>query len=150
MYLEAKFIMPCSFNYCLVIFQSGSSSVAMKSPTKLPHFFSPGMLPPPPPPPPNLARPVAILRTSDGNISSANSLPTSSKYLLKHFGFNWFHMMIYEISCVFVHPRAVARGCKTHEFRKYYITLLSHDTSNISIFHEVNVYFEKILCKDLS
>lgn len=37
----------------------------MKSPAKMAHYF-PGMLPPPPPPPPNLARPVAIMRTSDG------------------------------------------------------------------------------------
>ncbi|XP_021343540.1 nuclear factor 1 X-type-like isoform X10 [Mizuhopecten yessoensis] len=54
---------------------SNSSTPPMKSPTKLPHFFSPGMLPPPPPPPPNLARPVAILRTSDGQVVS--SAPTS-------------------------------------------------------------------------
>ncbi|XP_025111034.1 nuclear factor 1 X-type-like isoform X6 [Pomacea canaliculata] len=60
--------------------QSGQSSPPLKSPTKLSQFFSPGMLPPPPPPPPNLARPVAIHRTSDGQstvVSSAN-MPTST------------------------------------------------------------------------
>ncbi|GAB1607090.1 hypothetical protein Ahia01_000991800, partial [Argonauta hians] len=46
--------------------QSNPSTPTVKSPTKLPQFFSAGMLPPPPPPPPNLARPVAILKTSDG------------------------------------------------------------------------------------
>ncbi|XP_071146142.1 nuclear factor 1 X-type-like isoform X3 [Mytilus edulis] len=45
--------------------QSNSSTPSMKSPAKMAHYF-PGMLPPPPPPPPNLARPVAIMRTSDG------------------------------------------------------------------------------------
>lgn len=60
--------------------QSGHSSPTMKSPNKLPQFFTPGMLPPPPPPPPNLARPVAILRTSDGqnNIQSSNMPATSA------------------------------------------------------------------------
>ncbi|KAL5021707.1 hypothetical protein ScPMuIL_000862 [Solemya velum] len=54
--------------------QSNSPTPRMKSPTKFAHFF-PGMLPPPPPPPPNLARPVAMVRTSDGQtvISSSNS-----------------------------------------------------------------------------
>ncbi|KAK3091094.1 hypothetical protein FSP39_017063 [Pinctada imbricata] len=67
--------------------QSGSTSSSMKSPTKLPHFFSPGMLPPPPPPPPNLARPVAILRTSDGNvITSGNSVPASSSSVNSSMG----------------------------------------------------------------
>ena len=47
----------------------------MKSPTKMPHYY-PGMLPPPPPPPPNLARPVPIMRTSDGQavVTSGQSL----------------------------------------------------------------------------
>ncbi|KAK7099735.1 nuclear factor 1 C-type-like isoform X3 [Littorina saxatilis] len=60
--------------------QSGQSSPTMKSPTKLPQFFAPGMLPPPPPPPPNLARPVALIRTSDGQgaLVSSASMPTSS------------------------------------------------------------------------
>ncbi|XP_060081476.1 nuclear factor 1 X-type-like isoform X2 [Ylistrum balloti] len=57
---------------------SNSSTPPMKSPTKLPHFFSPGMLPPPPPPPPNLARPVAILRTSDGQVVSSAPTPLTS------------------------------------------------------------------------
>lgn len=54
--------------------QSSPSSPPGKSPTKMPHYYSPGMLPPPPPPP-TLARPVAILRTSDGQtvISSNNT-----------------------------------------------------------------------------
>ncbi|XP_064625695.1 nuclear factor 1 X-type-like isoform X3 [Lineus longissimus] len=46
---------------------SNPSTPTVKSPTKLPQFFMPGMLPPPPPPP--VARPVAILRTSDGQES---------------------------------------------------------------------------------
>ncbi|XP_056018500.1 nuclear factor 1 X-type-like isoform X7 [Ostrea edulis] len=60
--------------------QSSSTTPPMKSPTKLPHFFSPGMLPPPPPPPPTVARPVAILRTSDGQtvISSGSAVMTSN------------------------------------------------------------------------
>ncbi|XP_071117708.1 nuclear factor 1 B-type-like isoform X3 [Haliotis cracherodii] len=58
--------------------QSSPSTPPMKSPTKLPQFFAPGMLPPPPPPPPNLARPVAILRTSDGQAVISSSSPVSS------------------------------------------------------------------------
>lgn len=59
--------------------QSGQASPPMRSPNRLPHFFSPGMLPPPPPPPPNLARPVAILQTSDGHtVISGHSAATSS------------------------------------------------------------------------
>ncbi|XP_041356700.1 nuclear factor 1 X-type-like isoform X2 [Gigantopelta aegis] len=62
--------------------QSSPSSPPMKSPTKLPHFFAPGMLPPPPPPPPNLARPVAILKNSDGIMPissiSGSSTPSTS------------------------------------------------------------------------
>ena len=55
--------------------QSNSSTPPMKSPTKMPHYY-PGMLPPPPPPPPNLARPVPIMRTSDGQavVTSGQSL----------------------------------------------------------------------------
>lgn len=60
--------------------QASSTTPPMKSPTKLPHFFSPGMLPPPPPPPPTVARPVAILRTSDGQtvISSGSPVMTTN------------------------------------------------------------------------
>ncbi|RUS89856.1 hypothetical protein EGW08_002386 [Elysia chlorotica] len=59
--------------------QSGQSSPPMRSPNRLPHFFSPGMLPPPPPPPPNLARPVAILQTSDGHtVISGHAAATTS------------------------------------------------------------------------
>ncbi|XP_062616438.1 nuclear factor 1 X-type-like isoform X2 [Saccostrea cucullata] len=60
--------------------QASSTTPPMKSPTKLPHFFSPGMLPPPPPPPPTVARPVAILRTSDGQtvISSGSTVMTTN------------------------------------------------------------------------
>lgn len=61
--------------------QSNPSTPTVKSPTKLPQFFSPGMLPPPPPPPPNLARPVAILKTSDGQTvvgSNASSVTSSA------------------------------------------------------------------------
>lgn len=60
--------------------QASSTTPPMKSPTKLPHFFSPGMLPPPPPPPPAVARPVAILRTSDGQtvISSGSTVMTTN------------------------------------------------------------------------
>ncbi|KAK6179473.1 hypothetical protein SNE40_011825 [Patella caerulea] len=57
--------------------QASPSSPSMKSPTKLPHFFA-GMLPPPPPPPPNLARPVAIMRTSDGQQPDQCTSPTPS------------------------------------------------------------------------
>ncbi|KAL3868266.1 hypothetical protein ACJMK2_041095 [Sinanodonta woodiana] len=58
---------------------SNPSSPPGKSPSKMPHFYAPGMLPPPPPPP-TLARPVALLRTSDGQtvISSNSSTITSS------------------------------------------------------------------------
>ncbi|GFS18148.1 nuclear factor 1 [Elysia marginata] len=59
--------------------QSGQTSPPIRSPNRLPHFFSPGMLPPPPPPPPNLARPVAILQTSDGHtVISGHSAATTS------------------------------------------------------------------------
>ncbi|XP_025111035.1 nuclear factor 1 A-type-like isoform X7 [Pomacea canaliculata] len=71
---------PDTFTDFVTLHQSGQSSPPLKSPTKLSQFFSPGMLPPPPPPPPNLARPVAIHRTSDGQstvVSSAN-MPTST------------------------------------------------------------------------
>ncbi|XP_076440544.1 uncharacterized protein LOC143279999 isoform X2 [Babylonia areolata] len=64
-----------------VTLQSGHTSPTMKSPSKLPQFFTPGMLPPPPPPPPNLARPVAIIRTTDGQgalISSASMAVSST------------------------------------------------------------------------
>ncbi|CAG5135889.1 unnamed protein product, partial [Candidula unifasciata] len=45
---------------------SGQNSPPVRSPNRLPHFFSPGMLPPPPPPPPSsLARPVPLLQISD-------------------------------------------------------------------------------------
>ena len=59
----------------IFVLQSNSSTPPMKSPTKMPHYY-PGMLPPPPPPPPNLARPVAIMRTSDGQavVTSGQSL----------------------------------------------------------------------------
>ncbi|XP_076462629.1 uncharacterized protein LOC143294983 isoform X4 [Babylonia areolata] len=53
--------------------QAGHSSPTLKSPTKLQQFFAPGMLPPPPPPPPNLARPVAILKSSDGQSTLVSS-----------------------------------------------------------------------------
>ena len=61
-------------------FQSHPGSSGTKSPSKLHHFYSVGMLPPPPPPP--VARPVAILRTSDGTTmaSSSPSSTTLSKY----------------------------------------------------------------------
>ncbi|XP_059154393.1 nuclear factor 1 A-type-like isoform X2 [Physella acuta] len=55
---------------------SGQNSPPIRSPNRLTQFFSPGMLPPPPPPPPNLARPVAILQTSDGH--SINQTTTSA------------------------------------------------------------------------
>ncbi|CAH1775698.1 unnamed protein product [Owenia fusiformis] len=57
--------------------QSNPSTPTLKSPTKLPQFFTPGMLPPPPPPP--VARPVAIIRTSDGGqtVVASSSPPTS-------------------------------------------------------------------------
>ncbi|XP_052774876.1 nuclear factor 1 A-type-like [Mya arenaria] len=56
--------------------QSTPPSPPGKSPTKMPHYYTPGMLPPPPPP--NLARPVAILRTSDGTVISTNSTSVAS------------------------------------------------------------------------
>ena len=65
--------------------QPNSNTPPMKSPSKLPHFFSPGMLPPPPPPPPNLARPVAILRTSDGQVMSSSPTPLTSSSSSKFY-----------------------------------------------------------------
>ncbi|XP_055884977.1 nuclear factor 1 X-type-like isoform X2 [Biomphalaria glabrata] len=58
---------------------SGQNS-PIRSPSRLTQFFSPGMLPPPPPPPPNLARPVAILQTSDGHtvLNSQSSAGSNS------------------------------------------------------------------------
>ncbi|BFY99276.1 hypothetical protein BsWGS_02316 [Bradybaena similaris] len=56
----------------------GQNSPPIRSPNRLPHFFSPGMLPPPPPPPPNLARPVAILQTSDGHTILSSQASTTS------------------------------------------------------------------------
>jgi hypothetical protein len=63
-------------------FQSNASSPPMKNSAKLPQFYTPGMLPPPPPPP--LARPVALIRTSDGQttIVSSNASSTISEYNL--------------------------------------------------------------------
>ncbi|XP_074641112.1 uncharacterized protein LOC141898872 [Tubulanus polymorphus] len=57
---------------------SGPSTPTLKSPTKLPQFFIPGMLPPPPPPP-SVARPVAVLKTSNGDVVlGGNSSPPVS------------------------------------------------------------------------
>ena len=65
-----------SFSIDFYLPQAGGSSPPIRSPPRLPQFFSPGMLPPPPPPPPNVARPVAILQTSDGHaIQVASSHP---------------------------------------------------------------------------
>lgn len=85
-------------------FQSNPSTPTVKSPTKLPQFFSPGMLPPPPPPPPNLARPVAILKTSDGQTvvgSNASSVTSSANsksfyFLILYF---FFFAVIHLLSC---------------------------------------------------
>jgi nuclear factor I len=64
---------------------AGQTSPPVRSPNRLPHFFSPGMLPPPPPPPPNLARPVAILQTSDGHtILSSQASTTSAGIISQH------------------------------------------------------------------
>ncbi|WAR24645.1 hypothetical protein MAR_038314 [Mya arenaria] len=65
--------------------QSTPPSPPGKSPTKMPHYYTPGMLPPPPPP--NLARPVAILRTSDGTVISTNSTSVAIP-IFKLFFFN--------------------------------------------------------------
>ncbi|XP_013398075.1 nuclear factor 1 A-type isoform X2 [Lingula anatina] len=54
---------------------SSPPQAPLKSPNKLPHFYTPGMLPPPPPPP--VARPVAI-RTADGQSSVQPGGGTSS------------------------------------------------------------------------
>lgn len=49
------------------------------------HYYTPGMLPPPPPPP-TLARPVAILRTSDGTVISSNSSTSMSSSSISSSG----------------------------------------------------------------
>ncbi|XP_067119255.1 nuclear factor 1 A-type-like isoform X2 [Centruroides vittatus] len=52
-----------------------SSESGVRSPTKLPHFYTSSMLPPPPPAP--MARPVAIIRSTDLS-SSTPSPPTGT------------------------------------------------------------------------
>ena len=57
-----------------------SPTPSMKSPTKMPQYFQPNMLPPPPPPP--VARPVAIIRTTDGQatvVSTPGGLMSSGR-----------------------------------------------------------------------
>ena len=60
----------------ILLFSSQSNPVtgAMKSSSKMPQFYTPGMLPPPPPPP---VRPVAVLRTSDGQTTTATTTSTT-------------------------------------------------------------------------
>ncbi|XP_052255873.1 nuclear factor 1 A-type-like isoform X2 [Dreissena polymorpha] len=55
--------------------QSNPSSPPGKGSGKM-TYYTPGM--PPPPPPPTLARPVALLRTSDGSVISSNNTSMSS------------------------------------------------------------------------
>jgi len=51
--------------------QSNPSPPSLKSPSKIPQFYAQNMLPPPPPAP--VARPVAIIRSSDGTTTVAST-----------------------------------------------------------------------------
>jgi len=66
------------------MFVKAESLNLVKSPAKLPQFYTPGITPPPDRRQTTLARPVALIRTADGRMlvnSAANSNTTTSTHI---------------------------------------------------------------------
>lgn len=111
----------CLSFYIFFFFQSTPPSPPGKSSSKMTHYYTPGMLPPPPPPP-TLARPVAILRTSDGTVISSNSATSMPSTLIS------YHVKIFHI-CSVTGLKSLAfdwsvKICDYRKSKRFFIGLL--------------------------